>query len=198
MMIKLNNKEKKRKNGTLPFVFSDFLSCGLVLCFPFCRLLSRSLYCSVGPAIREVARPVLHLIDFSSFIFASSHVFVLFVDFCILLFVSRVVWFRRKIRGGARGASTGGHVVESSGRRTSQARTGRCDATNRPFHDRLVHLLLLVKGDLAGAAVDEQEQTADDRQDLEEVVLGKVLVGVVFVELSKKELANEHERSECE
>ena len=51
------------------------------------------------------------------------------------------------------------------------------------FISRLVHLLLLVKADLAGAHVDEEEQTADDRQDLEEVVLGEVLVGVVLVEL---------------
>jgi hypothetical protein len=48
---------------------------------------------------------------------------------------------------------------------------------------RLVDLLLLVKADLARAHVDEQEQAADDREDLEEVVLGEVLVGVVFMEL---------------
>ena len=48
---------------------------------------------------------------------------------------------------------------------------------------RLVHLLLLVEADLAGTHVDEEEQTADDGQDLEEVVLGEVLVGVVLVEL---------------
>ena len=55
--------------------------------------------------------------------------------------------------------------------------------STRGAGDRLVHLLLLVKGDFAWAAVDEQEQTADDRQDLEEVVLGKVLVRVVLVKL---------------
>lgn len=49
------------------------------------------------------------------------------------------------------------------------------------FH--LVHLLLLVETDLAGTHVDEEEQTADDGEDLEEVVLGEVLVGVVLVEL---------------
>lgn len=49
------------------------------------------------------------------------------------------------------------------------------------FH--LVHLLLLVEADLAGTHVDEEEQTADDGEDLEEVVLGEVLVGVVLVEL---------------
>ena len=49
------------------------------------------------------------------------------------------------------------------------------------FH--LVHLLLLVEADLAGTHVDEEQQTADNGQDLEEVVLGEVLVGVVLVEL---------------
>lgn len=52
---------------------------------------------------------------------------------------------------------------------------GRCS--------RLVHLLLLVKADLTGTHVDEEEQAADDGQDLEEVVLGEVLVRVVLVEL---------------
>lgn len=47
----------------------------------------------------------------------------------------------------------------------------------------LVNLLLLVDAELAGAAVDEQEQTTDNRKNLEEVVLGKVLVRVVGVEL---------------
>jgi hypothetical protein len=47
----------------------------------------------------------------------------------------------------------------------------------------LVDLLLLVDGELAGAAVDEQQETTDNGEDLEEVVLGEVLVGVVFVEL---------------
>ena len=49
------------------------------------------------------------------------------------------------------------------------------------FH--LVHLLLLVEADLAGTHVDEEEQTADNGEDLEEVVLGEVFVGVVLVEL---------------
>ena len=55
----------------------------------------------------------------------------------------------------------------------------------------LVDLFLLVEADLAGAAVDEEQQTADDRQDLEEVVLGKVLVGVVFVELEDERVSKE-------
>lgn len=49
----------------------------------------------------------------------------------------------------------------------------------------LVDLLLLVDGELAGAGVDEEEQTTDDGEDLEEVVLGKVLLGVVLVELER-------------
>lgn len=51
--------------------------------------------------------------------------------------------------------------------------------------DTLVDLLLLVDAELSGAAVDKQQQATHDGQDLEEIVLGKVLVGVVFVELSK-------------
>lgn len=47
----------------------------------------------------------------------------------------------------------------------------------------LVNLLLLVEADLAGAHVDEKEEATDDGEDLEEVVLGEVLVGVVLVEL---------------
>jgi hypothetical protein len=46
----------------------------------------------------------------------------------------------------------------------------------------LVDLLLLVNAELAWAAVDEEKESTDDGQDLEEVVLGKVLVGVVLVE----------------
>jgi hypothetical protein len=48
----------------------------------------------------------------------------------------------------------------------------------------LVNLLLLVEAELARAAVDQQEESTDDGQDLEEVVLGKILVGVVLVQLS--------------
>lgn len=47
----------------------------------------------------------------------------------------------------------------------------------------LIHLLLLIQAVFARPAVDKQEQTSDDRQDLEEVVFGKVLVGVVLVKL---------------
>lgn len=54
----------------------------------------------------------------------------------------------------------------------------------------LVDLLLLVDAELARAAVDEQQKTANDGQDLEEVVLGEILVRVVLVELNLTWLAN--------
>lgn len=47
----------------------------------------------------------------------------------------------------------------------------------------LVDLLLLVNTELARTAVNEQQKATNDGQDLEEVVLGEVLVGVVLVEL---------------
>jgi hypothetical protein len=47
----------------------------------------------------------------------------------------------------------------------------------------LIHLLLLVNAVFTWTAVYEEEKTADDGEDLEEIVFGKVLVGVVFVEL---------------
>lgn len=47
----------------------------------------------------------------------------------------------------------------------------------------LVDLLLLVDTELTGAHVDQEEQTTDNRQDLEEIVLSKVLVGVIVVKL---------------
>ena len=51
--------------------------------------------------------------------------------------------------------------------------------------DNLIDLLLLVDAELAGAAVDQQEKTTNNRENLEEVVLGEVLVGVVVVELKR-------------
>lgn len=54
------------------------------------------------------------------------------------------------------------------------------------FSSDLVNLLLLIDAELARAAVDQEKQTADDGQNLEEVVLGKILVGVVLVELREK------------
>lgn len=50
----------------------------------------------------------------------------------------------------------------------------------------LVNLLLLVDAELAGAAVDQEQQTADNGQNLEEIVLGKVLVRVVLVKLCRE------------
>lgn len=55
---------------------------------------------------------------------------------------------------------------------------------------RLVDLLLLVDAELTWAAVNEQEETTDDGQDLEEIVFGEVLVGVVFVE--SPEVVHQH------
>lgn len=54
------------------------------------------------------------------------------------------------------------------------------------FSSDLVNLLLLVDAELARATVDQEKQTADDGQNLEEVVLGKVLVGVVLVKLGEE------------
>ena len=58
-----------------------------------------------------------------------------------------------------------------------------CPAYICAFFFFLVNLLLLVDTELSGTAVDEQEETADDRKNLEEIVLGEVLVGVVLVKL---------------
>jgi hypothetical protein len=55
--------------------------------------------------------------------------------------------------------------------------------TTRAGCSALVDLLLLVDAELPGAAVDQEKQTAHDREDLEEVVLGEVLVRVVLVKL---------------
>jgi hypothetical protein len=48
----------------------------------------------------------------------------------------------------------------------------------------LIYLLLLVDTVFTWAAVYEEEKPADNGEDLEEIVFGKVLVRVVFVELS--------------
>lgn len=50
---------------------------------------------------------------------------------------------------------------------------------------RLVYLLLLVDAELAGAAVDKKQETTNNRENLEEIVLGEILVGVMLVELIK-------------
>lgn len=54
------------------------------------------------------------------------------------------------------------------------------------FSSDLVNLLLLIDTELAWATVDQEKQTADDGQNLEEIVLGKVLVGVVLVKLREE------------
>jgi len=51
------------------------------------------------------------------------------------------------------------------------------------FWCELVDLLLLVDAIFSGAAVYEQQETANNREDLEEIVLGEVLVGMVLMEL---------------
>lgn len=47
----------------------------------------------------------------------------------------------------------------------------------------LVYLLLLINAELAWPTVDQEQETADNRENLEEVVLGKILVGVMLVKL---------------
>jgi hypothetical protein len=47
----------------------------------------------------------------------------------------------------------------------------------------LVDLLLLVDTELSRTHVDQEEKTTDNRQDLEEIVLSKVLVGVIVMKL---------------
>lgn len=48
---------------------------------------------------------------------------------------------------------------------------------------KLVDLLLLVITQLARTTVDQEQETANDGENLEEIVFGKVLVWVVFMEL---------------
>jgi len=69
--------------------------------------------------------------------------------------------------------------------RDNAAAQGSCNPSSEKkcAARRLVDLLLLVKADLTRTHVDEEEKTADDGEDLEEVVLGEVLVRVVLVEL---------------
>lgn len=56
----------------------------------------------------------------------------------------------------------------------------RCPSSFPVF---LIDLLLLVHAQLAGAHVDQQQKTAHDGEDLEEIVLGEVLVRMVLVKL---------------
>ena len=64
------------------------------------------------------------------------------------------------------------------------SRTGRLDPSRLPIPmTELIYLLLLVDTELARAAVDKEQKTADDGEDLEKVVLGKILVRMVLVKL---------------
>lgn len=54
----------------------------------------------------------------------------------------------------------------------------------------LVDLLLLVETELTRAAVDQEQETADNGENLEEVVLGEILVGVVLVKLQVGRVSN--------
>lgn len=47
----------------------------------------------------------------------------------------------------------------------------------------LVYLLLLVDTELSRSAVHQEEQTSYNGENLEEIVLGEILVGVVLVKL---------------
>ena len=49
----------------------------------------------------------------------------------------------------------------------------------------LVDLLLLIQRVLPRSRIDEQEETTNNGEDLEEIVLGEVLVWVCVVELSQ-------------
>lgn len=61
-----------------------------------------------------------------------------------------------------------------------------CPVISRSF---LVDLLLLVQTELTRATVDQEKKTTNDGENLEEVVLGKVLVGVVLMKLKIQTLA---------
>jgi hypothetical protein len=47
----------------------------------------------------------------------------------------------------------------------------------------LIYLLLLINAIFAWSTVHQQEETTNDREDLEEVVLGKILVRVMVMQL---------------
>jgi hypothetical protein len=51
------------------------------------------------------------------------------------------------------------------------------------YSPSLVDLLLLINAVLSGPAVDQEQKAADDGQDLEEVILGEILVWMRFVKL---------------
>lgn len=56
------------------------------------------------------------------------------------------------------------------------------------FHPRLsssVHLLLLIDTVFARPTIDQQQESSNNRENLEEVVLGEVLVWMVLMKLKK-------------
>lgn len=54
-----------------------------------------------------------------------------------------------------------------------------------PWPSCLIDLLFLVNAVFARSAVDQQQESTNDREDLEEIVLGKIFVGVVLVKLGE-------------
>jgi len=54
-----------------------------------------------------------------------------------------------------------------------------------PCSSRLIYLLLLVNAVFARSAIDQQQESTNDREDLEEIVFGKIFVGVVLMKLGK-------------
>lgn len=49
----------------------------------------------------------------------------------------------------------------------------------------LVNLLLFINAELARTTVDQKQKTSNNGQDLEKIVFGEILVGVVLVKLKK-------------
>lgn len=58
-----------------------------------------------------------------------------------------------------------------------------CSECQPHFDESLVNFLLLIDTELSGSHVDQKKKTTNNREDLEKVVLCKVLVGMVGVEL---------------
>jgi hypothetical protein len=54
-----------------------------------------------------------------------------------------------------------------------------------PCSSRLIYLLLLVNAVFARSAIDQQQESTNNREDLEEIVFGKIFVGVVLMKLGK-------------
>jgi hypothetical protein len=52
-----------------------------------------------------------------------------------------------------------------------------------PYSSSLVDLFLLIDAIFSRSTIYQQQEPPDNREDLEEVILGKVLVGVVLMKL---------------